>query len=254
MSLPFEGQTAVVTGASSGIGAALAVAFAGAGATVVVHYGSNRDAALRVVSSIVDSGGVAWAIGADLSRPEGAEVLANEVRQRSTSVDVLVNNAGGLLRRTPVEDADHEYYRRVFQLNIGSVHQLCRALLPFLRRSGGRIVNIGSVAAASGGGYGATLYAAAKGAVAAYTRALAKEVAPYGVRVNCISPGVIDTPLHERHSSGGHMAALVGAVPMARAGRPEDCAGAALFLADRDRSSYVTGQVLPVNGGMHFFG
>lgn len=181
-------------------------------------------------------------------------MLAHEVQQRLTSVDVLVNNAGGLLRRTPIEDADQEYYRQVFQLNFGSVHEMCRALLPYLRRSGGRIINIGSVAAVSGGGHGATLYAAAKGAVAAYTRALAKEVAPYGVRVNCISPGVIHTPLHERHSSVDHLASLVREVPMARVGRPADCVGAALFLADRECSSYVTGQVLPVNGGMHFFG
>ncbi len=255
MDLRFDGKTVLVTGASTGIGAALAAGFGSSGARVAVHYNSSADAAAAVADRIRADGGDAWTVRADLAEPGAAAALAREVLDRSGGIDVLVNNAGSLVDRRLTGELTQELYEQVFQLNVGSLSELCNAVIPSMRDRGtGAVINVGSIGAVSGGSPGASLYVATKGAVAAYTRALAKEVAADGVRVNCLSPGVISTPFHERWTTDAAMSAMVATIPMGRPGTPEDCVGAALFLSHEGFSGYVTGQVLAVNGGQHFLG
>ena len=255
MDIRFDDRTVLVTGASTGIGAALAVGYGACGATVAVHYNSSEPAAAAVVDRIREAGGDAFAVQADLGDADAAGALAEEVLGRAGALDVLVNNAGALIERRPTGEVTRELYDAVLDLNVAAVVALSNAVVPAMRSKGsGAILNVSSIAAANGGGAGASLYAAAKGAVVSYTRALAKELAGDGVRVNCLAPGVIATPFHERYTSPQAMEAMVGTIPMGRTGTPEECVGAALFLTSDALSSYVTGQVVAVNGGQFFHG
>jgi 3-oxoacyl-[acyl-carrier protein] reductase len=248
--LDFSGQVVLVTGAGSGIGAAVAEGFGRQGAHVVVHYGHNREGAEKVAGSIQEAGGQASVVAADLARPAEAARLVDEVAARHGRLDVLVNNAGDLLGRMPVTEMTDEQFARVMDLNMGSVFAACRQAVPVMQRQGaGAIVNLTSVAARTGGAGGSVAYATAKGALSTFTRGLAKEVARTGIRVNAIAPGIIVTPFHERHTSDEQMAAMVSGIPMGRPGTPDECVGTVLFLADAAMSGYVTGQVIEINGG-----
>lgn len=248
--LDFTDQVVLVTGAGSGIGAAVARAFAARGARVAVHYNRNREGADQVVDAITADGGRARAVPADLSDPAAAAGLVDGVAASHGRLDVLVNNAGDLVRRAAVATLSDEEFHRVMDLNMTSVFAASRQAIPFLRQQGGgSIVNMTSVAARTGGAGGSVAYATSKGAVSTFTRGLAKELAADGIRVNAVAPGVIVTPFHARHTSGEQMGAMVAGIPMGRAGAPEECVGAVLFLACPAMSGYVTGQVLEVNGG-----
>lgn len=248
--LDFSGQVVLVTGAGSGIGAAVAEGFGRQGAHVVVHYGHNREGAEKVAGAIQEAGGHASVVSADLAEPEAAAQLVDEVASRHGRLDVLVNNAGDLLGRMPVTEMTDEQFTRVMDLNMTSVFAACRQAVPVMQRNGGgAIVNLTSVAARTGGAGGSVAYATAKGAVSTFTRGLAKEVARTGIRVNAIAPGIIVTPFHERHTSDEQMATMVSGIPMGRSGTPDECVGTVLFLADPAMSGYVTGQVIEINGG-----
>jgi 3-oxoacyl-[acyl-carrier protein] reductase len=245
------GKVVVVTGASTGIGAAIARAFAACGSTVAVHYNRSAEAAEAVVAEITGMGGRAFAEAADLSQPGSAAPLVQRIAERAGRLDVLINNAGHLIERKPASDTDDDLYRRLIDLNLTSVFECCRAARPLLRDSGGgAIINTTSIAARMGGGPGAGIYAAAKAAVSTLTRALARELAPERIRVNSVSPGFIRTPLHDRLTSPDAMDAAERSIPLGRIGTPDDCAGAYLFLASDRLSGYVTGQVIEVNGGL----
>jgi len=248
--LDFTGQVVLVTGAGSGIGAAVAEGFGRHGAHVVVHYGHNREGAEKVAGAIQEAGGSASVVTADVSQPAAAAQLVDDVAQRHGRLDVLVNNAGDLLGRTPISDMTDEHYARVMDLNMTSVFVASRQAVRVMRREGsGAIINVTSVAARTGGAGGSVAYATSKGAVSTFTRGLAKELAPEGIRVNAVAPGIITTPFHERNSSDAQMAAMVAGVPMGRAGSPEECVGTVLFLASPAMSGYVTGQIIEINGG-----
>ena len=250
MTFGLAGKIVLVTGASTGIGAAVAAGFGAAGARVCVHYNSSAKDAEAVVAAIRAHGAEAWAEQADLGTPGNAAALVARVAAHAGGLDVLVNNAGHILGRVPFADSDEALYRRLIDLNLTSVVEACRAALPLLRaRGGGAIVNTTSVAARNGGGPGTVLYATAKAGVSTFTRGLAKEVAPFGIRVNGVAPGIIDTPLHQRNTPAETMAGLVAGIPMRRAGTPAECAGAYLFLASEPLSGYITGQIIEVNGG-----
>ncbi len=248
--LEFADQVVLVTGASSGIGAAVAQAFGSRGAQVVVHYNRNRDGAEGVVAAIAEGGGQASSAAADLASPAAADDLVDGVVSRYGRIDVLVNNAGDLVRRRAVADLSDEEFRRIMDLNMTSVFAMSRRTVPVMQRQGsGSIVNITSVAARTGGAGGSVVYATSKGAVSTFTRGLAKELATDGIRVNAVAPGIIATPFHDRHTADDQMDTMVSGIPMGRAGRPEECVGAVLFLSSPAMSGYVTGQVLEVNGG-----
>jgi 3-oxoacyl-[acyl-carrier protein] reductase len=246
----FDDHVVLITGASTGIGAALARAFGAAGANVVVHYNSSADAAREVARDIEDAGGRAETIQADVSDPAQVSSLISGAVERFGRIDVLINNAGSMVERVPIAEMPDEVYRKTIDLNLTSVFQACKLVLPVMQRQGrGNIINMTSIAARHGGGNGAVLYATSKGAVSTFTRGLAKEVVRHNIRVNAIAPGVIATPFHERFTSDAQMDAMVATIPMGRAGTPEECVGAAFFLASDALSGYVTGQIIEVNGG-----
>ncbi len=245
-----RGKAALVTGASTGIGAAVATALGGLGAAVAVHYNRSAAEAEAVVAAIRAGGGTAEAIQADVARAEaGAEVVAAAVAALGR-LDILVNNAGAILARQPFAELDLALYQAALDLNVRSVITVSQAAIPHLARSGGgAIVNLGSIAGANGGGPGSAHYASAKAYVHNLTRGMATELAAQGIRVNAVAPGVIDTPFHAA-TPPERMAAMKQAVALGRLGLAEDCVGPVVFLVS-EMSAYVTGQILHVNGGQY---
>lgn len=245
-----SGKTVLVTGSSTGIGAAVAEAFAAQGARVAVHGNASAAAAEEVVGRIRAAGGEADLFRADVAARGAADRLVEEVAARFGRIDGLVNNAGGMVRRCRVVDSDDGLIDEVLDLNIRQVINASRAVVPWMRKAGGGfIINTGSVAARNGGGPGAVLYAAAKGFVSTFTRGLARELVGDNIRVNAVAPGLIATAFHDRHSTPEQMEAMTRGIPMGRPGTSEDCVGAYLYLASDRLSGYVTGQVVEVNGG-----
>lgn len=245
------GRRVLVTGGSVGIGAAVAEAFADCGARVVLHFRRNADAASKLVDRIRAAGGEAWAEGGDLAEPGVAGDLVERAARRLNGLDVLVNNAGDMIERQPASGMSDDLFRRIMDLNLTSVFEACRAVRPLLvEAGGGSIVNTSSIAARNGGGPGGGVYAAAKAAVSTLTRALARELAPAGIRVNAVAPGFIRTSIHERLTTESAIEQARLAIPMQRIADPQDCVGAYLFLASDRLSGYVTGQIIEVNGGL----
>jgi 3-oxoacyl-[acyl-carrier protein] reductase len=246
-----EGRVALVTGSSTGIGAAVARAFGAAGMSVAVHYHVSRSEAEAVAADVVKAGGRSAVVAGDVRRPEVCADLVARTVEALGRLDVLVNNAGTVVRRQAVEAIEDDLYDHIVDLNARSVFACSRAAIPvFLRQGRGNIISTTSVAARSGGGVGSVLYAAAKGFVSSFTRGLAKELATRNVRVNAVAPGMIRTPLHDKLTSPAAYQAIVDATPMKRDATAEECAGAYLFLASDRLSSFVTGQVVEVNGGI----
>jgi 3-oxoacyl-[acyl-carrier protein] reductase len=244
------GKVVLVTGSSTGIGAAVALGFARSGAKVAVHYNASADAAEAVVAEIRAAGGNAQAFGANVTKTSAVESLMVQVYDHFGALHVLVNNAGGLVERALLAETDDQLYDRVLDLNVRSVMSACRYAVPYLKQSGGgSIINTGSIVARHGGGPGVSLYGGAKAFVEAVTRNLAKEFATSGIRVNAVAPGVILTPFHDRHSTAEGLENFRRGIPMARLGTAEECVGAYLFLASEILASYIPGQVIEVNGG-----
>jgi len=243
-------KVVLITGASSGIGAAAAQAFGRRGSRVAVHYNRHDQAAHEIVARIRDRGADAQAFHADALDTHSLDALAQAVHRHFGRIDVLVNNAGDMVRRVPLAEAEDELIDRVFHLNARSMVALTRSVVPMMREAGGgAIINVTSQAARSGGTPGAGLYAASKAYAATYTRGLARELVRYGIRVNGIAPGVIDTPIHGTHTSDERMEKLKKTIPIRRLGHADECAGTILYLASAELSSYVIGQIIEVNGG-----
>lgn len=241
-----EGRVVLVTGASRGIGAAIAKAAAEEGARVIVNYARSADAASEVVRAINESGGEAHLQRADVGNGEAVNAMVDAILEKYGALDVLVNNAGVTRDNLVAVMADEEW-DEVLRINAGGVFRLCRAVArPMMARKRGRIVNISSVAGTKGG-KGQANYAASKGAIEAFTRALAVELAPKGINVNAIAPGVIVTEMSAfvREAAGDE---VLSKILMKRYGNPEDVARAVVFLASDD-AAYITGVTLPVDGG-----
>jgi 3-oxoacyl-[acyl-carrier protein] reductase len=245
-----ENKVVLVTGSSSGIGAAVAAAFARCGSRVAVHCHARRDAGQQIVEAIRAQGCDAALFQADVADTAAVARLAAEVAARFGRIDILVNNAGSIVERARLAEADDLLIERVFELNARSMLALNRSVIPLMRAQGtGAIVNMTSQAARTGGSIGTGLYASTKAYISTYTRALARELVADGIRVNAVAPGVIDTPIHDGITSPELMRQLCETIPMKRLGGAHECAGAVLFLASEELASYVTGQIIEVNGG-----
>jgi 3-oxoacyl-[acyl-carrier protein] reductase len=245
-------RTALVTGASTGIGAAVAIAFAARGMRVAVHYNSSAEAANRVVDTIRTAGGTAFALQADVRDTAAIRACVQETTAQFGRIDMLVNNAGSLVKRMPIAEFDDALFDEVMHINARSVLAFCREAVPQMRKQGsGTIINVTSVAARTGGGPGAYLYAGAKGFVSTATHGLARELVGDRIRVNAVAPGVIQTPFQDRFSTPAMLETFRTGIPMGRLGTADECVGAFLYLASEQLSGYVTGQVLEVNGGQY---
>jgi len=242
-------RVALVTGASSGIGSATALLLAASGAKVVVNYWNNGKGAAETVASIAKAGGTAHAIRADVSGNPGCTTLVEETVGRFGAIDILVNNAGSLVKRLRILELTEALWDEVMNLNLRSPYLCTQAVAKsMVERKRGVIVNLTSIAARNGGGPGAGAYATAKAGLIAFSKNMAKELSPHGVRVNCVSPGVIDTPFHERFSTPEMIKGFVATIPMGRVGTSGEVAAVIAFLCS-DASAYVCGETIEVNGG-----
>jgi 3-oxoacyl-[acyl-carrier protein] reductase len=245
-------KVCLVTGASRGIGAAVARGLGARGAKVMVHYRSGRTQAAAVAADIEQHGGIARLVEGDIALPDTAERLIRETVETFGRLDVLINNAGDQISRVGIAEFPDELFERHMTINVRPVFATCRAAVRQFRsqKSGGNIINVSSVAARTGGGAGSAVYAGAKAFMSTFSRSIAKELAPEGIRVNVVSPGVISTDMQDRVTSPEQLKATTTQIPMARIGDPEDCVGTFLYLCSDRLSGYVTGQVVEVNGGL----
>jgi 3-oxoacyl-[acyl-carrier protein] reductase len=250
MNTSLQGKKVLVTGASSGIGYAAALEFAGCGADVAISYNENKAGADDLHGRIRALGRECVSVKADVISEKAIETMFEKVLgQFGGRLDVLVNNAGTIIKRVPIAECPTELWDQVINLNLRSVFLCCRRVAKLMAAQGnGRVINITSVSARNGGGTGATPYSSAKGGMSTFTRGFAKEMAPHGVTVNAVAPGVIDTPFHQKHTPKAIWDKQVSAIPLGP-GKPDDVSGAILFLAS-DAARYITGEVIEVNGGL----
>ena len=250
MNRVLDGKVALVTGGASGIGRAISETLAGAGAAVLLTYATSGAEAEAIVAAIRDAGGKAAAVQADLTREAAAADAVDQAMRRFGALDVAVVNAGGLLKRVRPHECDLAFWDAAIALNLTSVFLTCRAALALMLAAGrGSISAISSLAGHDGGGPGSAHYAAAKAGVIGFTKALAKEYGPQGIRANSIAPGLIATRFHDTFNTPEGRAAGVARTPLRREGQPGDVASAALFLAS-DAAGFLTGETIEVNGGM----
>lgn len=252
MASDLQGKVVLITGASTGIGAAAAIAFARHGSNLAIHYNASKSAAEGVAADAKAAGAQVALIAGDVTKSADVRQIVAQTLAAFGRIDVLVNNAGGMVGRTRIEDYTEEYIGKVLALNVTQVALFMHEVIPVMRRQGGgNVINVSSVAARHGGGGGAIIYAGAKGFISTATHGWAKEVVADRIRVNAVSPGVITTPFHERYSTAEQLKAMQATVPMNRLGAPDECAGTFIYLASDELSGYVTGQVIEVNGGQY---
>ena len=247
--MDLTGKVALITGASSGIGAATALLFADLGAKVAIGYHGNQAGAEKVRGEIEKAGGTAIAIGADVRSAAGIRTMVDATVAQFGPIDILVNNAGSMVARERLLEVTEERWNEIMALNLTSAVLCSQAVAKsMVERKSGAIINIVSIAGRNGGGLGAGAYATSKGGLITFTKSLAKELAPHGVRVNAVSPGVIDTPFHEVFSTPEMIRNMVAGIPLGRTGKPVECATAIAFLAS-NAASYIVGESIEINGG-----
>lgn len=250
------GKRALVTAGAQGIGLAISRHLIAAGCDVFVHYRSSSAGAQELAAEAAALGRRFGSASADLTSTEGCNPLVAEAVAFLGGLDILINNAGSLIARKTLPEADDDFWAEVMSLNIGSVRRVTRAAAPHLiaaAKTGGgaSIVNLSSLAGRKGGHPGSLAYSTAKGAVLTFTRALANELGPQGVRVNALAPGLIlGTSFHNTHTSAESARATIASIPLARGGNADDVARAAVFLAS-EFDGFITGATLDVNGGVY---
>jgi len=247
----FKGKVAVVTGGGRDIGKSISIALAKEGAKVVVNYNSSRAAAKKTVEEITDIGGKAIMVKADVSTIKGIKSLkAKTVKAFGKKVHILVNNAGGLFARKTLQEFDEDFYNLVMDVNFKSTVFVMQAFVPLMGK-GSSVINLSSLAARDGGGGGSSLYASSKGATTTFTRAMAKELGPQGIRVNALCPGLIGTKFHDDFTSDEIRKVVAGKTPVRREGSPDEVADLVIYLASK-QSSFITGANFDINGGLAF--
>lgn len=251
MELSLKGKTAIVTGSIQGIGKQIASTLAAYGASVIINNHRDPQELEKVAEEIRNSGGSCKAVLADITKKEEAQKLVDAALGFG-SIDILVNNAGGLVKRVPVAEFDPDHFDTVFNLNLKTVFLMSHLVIPAMKsQKSGKIIHLSSQAAHDGGGGGAAAYAASKGGVWTFTKSLAKEVAPFGVTVNCVSPGFIDsTTFHTTFTPKEVRDSMPSKILLGRSGKAEDIANVVLFLASH-LSDYLTGQSIEINGGLY---
>jgi 3-oxoacyl-[acyl-carrier protein] reductase len=247
-----KGKRALVTAGAQGIGLAISRALLGAGCDLAVHYFSSAEAAAALQKEAAAQGRRAGVFRADLTDPEQAAELVRQAVGFLGGLDILVNNAGSLIARRRLDEVDPAFWQQVMDVNISSMMQVTRCALPALRAAGGAsVVNTASLAGRKGGHSGSLVYSAAKGAVLTFTRALAAELGPDGIRVNAVAPGLIlETNFHNTHTTKESADATIAQIPLGRAGTPDDVARAVVFLAG-ELNGFITGATLDINGGAY---
>ena len=246
-----EGRVAIVTGGSRDIGRSCSIKLAEAGAKVVVNYHSNKAAGEETVAAIEKIGGEAILVKGDMMKKADVEnLVAESLKAFGKDIHVLVNNVGGLVARKTVTEMDEDFFNHVMSLNMNSTFLATQAVVPHMP-AGSSIVNLASLAGQNGGGNGSSAYCTSKGAVSAFTRAMAKELGPQGIRCNALNPGMIATTFHDTFSTDEARRNVEATVPLRRQGHPDDCADTVVYLAS-DKSSYITGANIDINGGMYY--
>jgi len=246
-----NGKTAIVTGGTRDIGRSCSIKLAEAGANVVVNYHSNKAAGEETVAAIKAAGGNAIMVKGDMTKKADVDnLVAEAVKAFGNDIHVLVNNVGGLVARKKLAEMDEEFLNHVMALNMNSTFLATQAVVPHMP-AGTAIVNMASLAGRDGGGGGSAAYAVSKAAVMTFTRAMAKELGPQGIRVNALCAGMIDTTFHDTFTPDTVRTHVENTVPLRRQGHPDDIADATVFLAS-DASSYMTGSNVDINGGMFF--
>ena len=248
--IDLSGKQALVTGASRGIGRAIAVTLARSGAAVVVNFHTNQTAAEQTVAEIEQQGGAAWAIQANVGLKAEVNRLFRQAQQHfGDRIDILVNNAGGPMERHPLSSMPEEAWDSCINVNLKSVFLCTQAAWSRLPDGTGRVVNVTSISARSGGDPMSVHYAAAKAGMSNFTRCAAKAFGPRQITVNGIAPGVISADIHKYGTPEDELKKLTGLVPLGRVGEAQDCAGAVLFLCS-PAAAYITGEIIEINGGM----
>ncbi len=244
------GQAILVTGASTGIGRAAALALAEAGADVGVHFLSSEDEAREVAEAIEGMGRRAPLLKADATDSDQVDAMVDHFTETLGRLDTVFANVGALVQRRPVVEVTDDLWREVFAVNVDSAFFTCRAALRHMLPAGrGHLILNASVAARTGGGGHSVAYAASKGALVSFVRGLAKEVAGRGVRVNAVAPGVTETPFHEKFTEPERMQAFRAKIPVGRVGDPADIARAVVWLAG-ESEGFMTGETIYLTGGI----
>ena len=246
-----EGKVAVVTGGSRDIGRAISLKLASEGAKVCINYNHNELKATETLQMVKQAGGEAILFKADVTKADEVAAMFKAASDAfGGSIDILVNNAGGIMGRRTIEEQDENWYHTVLDLNFKSCWLCTRDVLPYMKK-GCSIVNISSQAARDGGGAGSTIYACGKAAMLCFTRAMAKELGPRGIRINAVCPGMINTYFHDTFTAPEGREALHRSAPLRREGEACEVADLVCFLAS-DESSYLTGNGVDINGGCLF--
>ena len=247
----FKNKVAVVTGGSRDIGKAISLKLAAAGAKVVVNYFNNEAQGNETVKEITDAGGTAIAVAGDMTKAGDVnKLVAATVDAFGKNIDILVNVVGGLVARKSLAEMDEAFFDKVMKLNVNSTFLTIKAVVP-LMTNGGSIVNLSSLAGRDGGGPGATAYATSKGAIMTFTRGLAKELGPQGIRVNCVCPGMISTTFHDEFTKPEVRKNVAAGTPLRREGQATEVADLVAYLASSE-SSFLTGTSVDINGGLAF--
>ena len=245
------GKVAIVTGGARDIGKQVSLKLAAEGASVCFNYFSEGGGAEETLQAILSAGGKAIAVRGDMTKlADVKKVVSACVDAFGETIDILVNVAGGLVGRKLLQDMDEDFWDVVMNVNLKSVFLTTQAVVPYMT-NGGSIINFASQAARDGGGFGATAYSTAKGGVLTFTRGLAKELGPKGIRVNCISPGMINTTFHNTFTKDEVRKNVAAATPLRREGNPSEIGDLALYLAG-NASSFITGSSIEINGGTYF--